>query len=82
MLTQMSSKPTVVPLLLHPFHSLHIHFDCPGELGGRSKHCLAGPQFGSVLWFLLLLGPGRVRMPETSSQTQSLGLSKAPTLSG
>lgn len=56
MLTQMSSKPTVVPLLLHPFHSLHIHFDCPGELGGRSKHCLAGPQFESCA--LVFIAPG------------------------
>lgn len=40
---------------------------------------MASPQLGLVVvWFLMLLGLGQVRMPETPSQTQSVRPEQGP----
>lgn len=64
-----------------PLCRLHVHSGCPGGASTAICRWLAH-SLGLMVWFLLLLGPGQVTMPETSSQTQSLGPSKASTLSG
>jgi hypothetical protein len=59
-----------------PLRRLYVHSGCPG--GASTAVCWwLAHSLGLVVWFLLLLGPRQVRMLETSSQTQPLGLSKA-----
>lgn len=81
MLTQVSSKATVVPRSPSPpsqaAHSLWL-----SRVGGASTaislylvpQCpwLAHSLGLVVVWFLLLLGLEQARVPETSSQTQSV----------